>query len=211
MHLPAGRERRKESLPASVSFILRCALPVSRIGLPSADRNTWPPSRMVCEKQAFQNRACMSPVGTLRPQASAPAWWGALRPGKPAALRPRFVNVTARRGDVKAVEVAAAEAAAVRRVGRQRVGLDHGTARREHVDERAGPAALPTGTGDDVALGVEAHAFDPAVGSANVTAERVQNGTWAEDAVVSIVHDAQLAPVAGAGLAVGHIERLLVA
>src|SRR5215475_13286372 len=66
MHLPAGRERRKESLPASVSFILRCALPVSRIGLPSADRNTWPPSRMVCGKQAFQNSVCTSPIGPTR-------------------------------------------------------------------------------------------------------------------------------------------------
>src|SRR5262245_66137836 len=60
MHLPAGQEMRKESLPAYVSFIPRCALRVSRIGLPSADRSTWPPSRKVCEKQAFQNSVCMS-------------------------------------------------------------------------------------------------------------------------------------------------------
>src|SRR5262249_56555807 len=141
----------------------------------------------------------------------AGAWWGELGPGKGGGLRPGLVSVTARRGDVKAVEVAAAEAAAVRRVGRQRVGLDHGTARREHVDERAGPAALPTGTGDDVALGVEAHAFDPAVGSANVTAERMHHGAGPEAAVVANRIGTQLAPVLGARLAVGHIERLLVA
>src|SRR5215813_415972 len=67
MHLPAGREMRKESLPAYVSFIPRCALPISRIGRLFAGRSTWPPSRMVCEEQAFQNSACMSPPGTALP------------------------------------------------------------------------------------------------------------------------------------------------
>src|SRR5262245_25299782 len=126
---------------------------------PRDRRHHWPPRSgdgatlhpRGAELSAAENRIREAPAG------GRARYGGALQPGKPAALRPRFVKVTARRGDVKAVEIAAAEAAAVRRVGRQRVGLDHGTARRDHVDERAGPAALPPGTGDDVALAAEAH------------------------------------------------------
>src|SRR5262245_20413351 len=76
-----------------------------------------------------------------------------LQSGEATALRPRFIKVTARCGDVKAVEIAAAKAAPVRRISRQRVGLEHGAARREHIDQRAGTAALPTGAGHDVAVG----------------------------------------------------------
>src|SRR5262249_49913636 len=88
-----------------------------------------------------------------------------------------------RRGDVKLVELAAAEAALIRLVGRQRMALDDGSARCDPRDHRPRAAALPAATGNNVAVGIEAQTLDAAVDTAMVLAERMQHRWMIEAAV----------------------------
>src|SRR5262249_24914708 len=59
-----------------------------------------------------------------------------LRSSKSAATGLGLIELTLRRGDVKLIEVAAAEAAFVRPIGGQRMAFEHRSARREHHDYR---------------------------------------------------------------------------
>src|SRR6266545_6830192 len=123
---------------------------------------------------------------------------------------PRPIEVSATGGDVERIEVPAAEAAFVRKIGRDRVGFEHCARGREHVDQRAWAAALPSADGDDVAVGIETHALDAAVVAAMIGAEAVQHDRVIDGAVVADRIGAQLPFVTLARLAIRHVQGLLV-
>src|SRR5215208_2903754 len=76
---------------------------------------------------------------------------------------PRLIQAAVSARDVEQIEIVAAEATAIGLVARNRVSLEHGTVRSKDVDQRSRSALPPAGTGDDIALRVQAHAFDAAV------------------------------------------------
>src|SRR5215217_761207 len=76
---------------------------------------------------------------------------------------PRLIQVAVRARDVEQIEIAAAEATAMVLVARNGMSLEHGTVRSKDVDQRSRSALPPSGTGDDIAFAIEAHAFDAAV------------------------------------------------
>src|SRR5262249_50695894 len=122
----------------------------------------------------------------------------------------RTIELASGRRDIERIEIGAAETAFVRQISRERMALEHSTAWREDVRQRARSAALPAADRDDVAVGIEAHALDAAVRTAMVRGERVQHDRVIERAVGADGIGAQLAALALARLAVGDVQRPLV-
>src|SRR5262249_50564852 len=120
------------------------------------------------------------------------------------------IEMPAAGGHVEGSKIVAAETAAIGTIGGEGRALDHRAARREHIDQRPGSATGPAAAGDDVAVGVDAHALDPAVRSAVVRAEAVQHLAMADAAVGGDGIGAQLPSLVDARLAVGDVERRFV-
>src|SRR5262245_66108185 len=93
------------------------------------------------------------------------------------------VEVPAAGGHIERSKIAAAETAAIGAIGGEGMALDHRAVWREHVDQRPRSATGPPAAGDDMAVGVEAHALDPALRSAVVRTEAVQHLALADAAV----------------------------
>src|SRR5262245_41596438 len=111
------------------------------------------------------------------------------------------IEMPAAGGHVERSKIAVAETAAIGPIGGEGMALDHRTARRKHIDQRPGSAAHPAAAGDDVAVGIEAHAFDPALRPAVVHTEAVQHLAVADAAVGSDGIGAQLPSLVDARLA----------
>src|SRR5262245_13852562 len=80
----------------------------------------------------------------------------------------RAIDAASGRRDIERIEIGAAKTASVRHICRERVALERGAARREHVHQWPRSAALPAADRDDVAVGIEAHALDAAVMAAMI-------------------------------------------
>src|SRR5262245_4317922 len=131
--------------------------------------------------------------------------WPAPTPGGLGAI-----EVPAAGGHEERSKIVAAETAAIGTIGGESMALDHRALRREHGDQRPGPAAGPAAAGDDMAVGIEAHTFDPALRSAVVRAESVQHLAMADAAVGGDGIGAQLPSLVDARLAVSDVERRFV-
>ena len=87
----------------------------------------------------------------------------------------RTVEMSLPGGHVQASQVGITESAAHGQIGGHQMSFQHRPGRGKDVDERAGAAAPLSSAGHDVALTVQAHAFDGPVRAPMICAEGVQH------------------------------------
>src|SRR5215471_7382859 len=113
------------------------------------------------------------------------------------------IKMTAPGGNVECIELTAAETTLVGKIDREGMAFEYHPVRGEDTNERAGAIALPSRAGDDIAVGIEAHAFDTTLRPAMVGPECVHQRIMTNRTVLTYGVAAQLARMAFARLAIG--------